>query len=170
MKKVILLLLFTVLMLAPLAAVNAAGPFGDALGKLSTVNQTVKLSGNFQTSIAAIIQGALSLVGTIFLILAVYAGILWMTASGNEEKVTKAKEIVTQAIIGLAITLGAYAITVFVTGKLNSNPAAPTSTAVTTDAQCTAMGGTAACETGPNCTDGKIPLGKCTDPAEICCP
>ncbi len=44
-----------------------------------------------------------------------------MTAAGNEEKVTKAKDIVTQAVIGLAVTLSAYAITAFVTTKLNGS-------------------------------------------------
>jgi len=46
---------------------------------------------------------------------------MWMTAQGNEDKVSKAKDMITQAIIGLAITLGAYAITAFVTGKLSNS-------------------------------------------------
>jgi len=60
-----------------------------------------------------IVQAVLGLVGIIFFCLTVYAGFLWMTAGGEEEKVTKAKDLLRQAIIGLAVVLSAYAITLF---------------------------------------------------------
>ncbi len=112
--------MFLGILILPLAA---SAQFGAAKTELAKVAGKTGLSSNFESSIGTIIKGALSLVGTIFLILTVYAGYLWMTASGNEEQVTKAKDIVTQAIIGLAITLGAYAITTFVTGRLTSGGA-----------------------------------------------
>ena|SRR3989338_8213724 len=68
--------------------------------------------------VGRIINGALTLVGIIFVVLLIYAGFLWMTAAGNEEKVTKAKTLITQAVIGLGITLAAYAITTFVVNAL----------------------------------------------------
>ncbi len=68
--------------------------------------------------IASVIQSLLSLLGVIFLVLMVYGGYLWMTAAGNEEKVTKAKNLMTAAIIGLIIVVGSYAISVFVVGKM----------------------------------------------------
>ena len=49
-----------------------------------------------------------------FLGLAIYAGIIWMTASGSEEKVSKAKEMLTESIIGIIIVLAAYAISYFI--------------------------------------------------------
>jgi hypothetical protein len=132
MRKISGIILSAVVLLALPMSVSAQ--FGAAVQKLDQVAGSggAGLQGSFETSVSTIIKGALSLVGTIFLILSVYAGILWMTASGNEEKVTKAKEIVTQAIIGLAITLAAYAITAFVTGKLNAAPNTPPSTSTTT--------------------------------------
>lgn len=90
-------------------------------GKLSSAGNPTGLTSDLTPSVTKIINGILSLVGTIFLILIIYAGILWMTASGNEEKVTSAKSIATQAVIGLIITLGAYAITAFVTNRLTSS-------------------------------------------------
>jgi RsiW-degrading membrane proteinase PrsW (M82 family) len=54
----------------------------------------------------------------VFLILIIYGGILWMTAAGNEEKVKKAKELITEALIGLVIVLAAYAISYFVLNQL----------------------------------------------------
>lgn len=68
----------------------------------------------FASTIGTIITAALSLVGVIFLVLTIYGGFLWMTASGKEEQVTKAKNILTMALIGLIIVLSAYAITRFV--------------------------------------------------------
>jgi len=54
------------------------------------------------------------LLGIIFIILMIYAGYNWMTAQGEEEKVTKAKTTIQRAIIGLIIVVSAYAITAFV--------------------------------------------------------
>jgi len=61
-----------------------------------------------------IIYVILSLIGIVFVIFMIYAGYLWMTASGNEQKVDKSKEILKQSIIGLIIILGSYAISYFV--------------------------------------------------------
>lgn len=69
-------------------------------------------------NIGFIIQVALSFVGTIFLVLVVYGGILWMTARGDEGQVDKSKEIIQRAVIGLVITVGAYSITAFVVPRI----------------------------------------------------
>jgi len=63
------------------------------------------------------IKGALQLLGIFFFILMVYGGFIWMTARGNEERVTKAKNTIWAAIIGISIAVAAYAITLFV-GKI----------------------------------------------------
>ncbi len=73
--------------------------------------------GNIGSITGNIIGAALSLVGIIFLILMVYAGILWMTAQGKDDQIDRAKKIIIAAIIGLFITVSAYAITVFVTAN-----------------------------------------------------
>jgi hypothetical protein len=52
----------------------------------------------------------LGLISVIFLVLIIYAGFSWMTAEGNEEKVTKARQLIINAAIGLIITACAYAI------------------------------------------------------------
>ncbi|MDO9399503.1 MAG: hypothetical protein Q7T79_02355 [bacterium] len=68
--------------------------------------------------IGLVVRIVLSLLGIVFLILMVYAGFSWMTAAGEEERVTKAKETITRAIIGLIITIGSYAIWIFVSTYL----------------------------------------------------
>lgn len=64
--------------------------------------------------VSKIITIIISVLGVIFLALIIYAGITWMIAQGNEEKVRKAKELLVEAIIGLIIVLAAYAISYFV--------------------------------------------------------
>lgn len=70
--------------------------------------------GSLERTLARNIALVLSFVGVIFVILIIYAGIVWMTAQGNDEKVNNAKKIITDSIIGLIIVVAAYAITYFV--------------------------------------------------------
>ncbi|HZJ40910.1 MAG TPA: hypothetical protein VFD16_01435 [Candidatus Saccharimonadales bacterium] len=67
-----------------------------------------------QTKAGQIVGVVLSFVGVIFLILMIYAGITWMTASGNEQQVAKAKSLMINATIGIVIVFAAYAITSFI--------------------------------------------------------
>lgn len=68
--------------------------------------------------IGMIINVGLSLLGVIFIVLTIYAGFNWMTASGDESKIETAKKTLTRAIIGLIIIAGSYAIWNFVFVKL----------------------------------------------------
>jgi len=67
-----------------------------------------------QEIIATIITTVLSFLGVIFLILMIYGGFMWMTASGDEEQVKKALSIIRNALIGLIIVIAAYAISFLV--------------------------------------------------------
>ena len=69
---------------------------------------------DLRASVFLIVQALLGFLGIIFLILVIYAGFTWMTAGGNEEKIGTAKKLLTNAAIGLAIILCAYAITLFI--------------------------------------------------------
>ncbi len=71
--------------------------------------------------IGNIIQAILGLLGIIFLAFMIYAGITWMTAQGNDQKVTKAKQMITEAIVGLIIVVAAYAIAYFVISFFSAN-------------------------------------------------
>lgn len=75
-------------------------------------------SSSLSTTVGKIIKIVLGLLGTIFLVLTVYAGALWLTAAGEESKVEKAMEILKTAVIGLIIILAAYSITYFVLDKI----------------------------------------------------
>jgi hypothetical protein len=64
--------------------------------------------------IVRIIQIFLGFLGLIAVSFIIYAGFLWMTAAGNEDKVDQAKKTLVSAIIGLLIILSAFAIATFI--------------------------------------------------------
>ncbi|MBP9760773.1 MAG: hypothetical protein KBD15_00840 [Candidatus Magasanikbacteria bacterium] len=67
---------------------------------------------------ALLIRTTLSILGTLFLVYAVYGGYQIMTAAGDSDKVTKGKTTIVRASLGLLIILSSYSITLFVTTKL----------------------------------------------------
>ena len=68
--------------------------------------------------VGGIIQAALGLLGIVLVVIIIYAGFLWMTAQGDDAKVTKAKGMIANAVIGMIIIFAAYAITNFVISAL----------------------------------------------------
>lgn len=104
----------------------------DALKKLEEVGgPAYEVTGRPQELpeiIGGIIKTALGILGVVAAILIIYAGYVWMTARGKEERVTKAKETLEAAIIGLVIIMAAYAITYFVVDRLMQASSTPTTT------------------------------------------
>lgn len=123
MKKIIFLLIFFVaLFLGNFSLASGSWGLDDVVsGKESlkgafSVDEVNKYnSGTYlSTRIGLIIGAVLSFIAVIFMILVIYAGILWMTARGNEQQVERAKTLLVQSIIGLIIVFSAYAITMFI--------------------------------------------------------
>ncbi|OGY41453.1 MAG: hypothetical protein A2Y82_00890 [Candidatus Buchananbacteria bacterium RBG_13_36_9] len=76
-----------------------------------------------------LINAALALIGIFFFLLFLYGGFQWLTAAGATDKVAKAKKLIINAVIGLAIIVAAYAITLFIGQSLEGqNPIAPPAT------------------------------------------
>jgi len=86
--------------------------FGDGNGN------SHGLETNVSTAIGKVVGAGLAFIGTLFLILIIYGGFTWMFARGNEQEVKKAKDLITQAVIGLVIVLAAYAITSYIGSSL----------------------------------------------------
>lgn len=120
MKKLFINLTILVLAFFCVVPVSAQG-LGAAVGELDRAagTETTGLKAKLSDVVGLTIKGALALVGTIFLLLTIYAGILWMTASGKEDQIETAQKIIKSTIIGLFITMAAYAITFFVTSRLS---------------------------------------------------
>jgi len=106
----------------PLLTLAAAQPDpGELLQQTgSEAGFEVREEGQEQLTafIGRIINIMLSVLGVIFFVLLIYGGFLWMTSAGSDEKVKKAKTLITDAVIGLIIILAAYAISSFVITSL----------------------------------------------------
>jgi|GEM_PF-1527701 hypothetical protein len=89
--------------------------------------QTVLKKDDPVQILARIIKIALSLLGAVALIIFLYAGFVYMTSGGDPEKINSAKMWMKNAIIGLAIILMSYSITIFLFNMLlGNNTAGPT--------------------------------------------
>lgn len=78
-------------------------------------------TSDLQQVVVEIIQWILGLLGLIGVIMVLYGGFTWMTAAGNEEKIQKAKGIITAGIIGLVIIILAWAIVIFAINVLTNS-------------------------------------------------
>jgi hypothetical protein len=117
-----LALLSVVFLLAPVfvsaqfstdqSGVNVTG--GEAYGTAAPDDIGAFIGNN-------VIAPILGLVALIFLVLTVYAGILWMTAAGNDAQVGKAKKILVMAVVGFVIIAAAYSITFLVFNSLTAD-------------------------------------------------
>jgi len=56
----------------------------------------------------------LSGLGALSVLMFVYAGVLWMTAAGNEERIGQAKKTLLYATLGIVVVLSSYVFTSFV--------------------------------------------------------
>lgn len=64
--------------------------------------------------VATIFNIVIGIAGSIFMVLLLIGGIQYMTAAGNEENTGKAKKLLVDAVIGLVLTLSAWAIGTFI--------------------------------------------------------
>ena len=129
-KKLISFLILACLSLGTLAVIENANAatlketiqesdeFKKVSNEVYNETDTTTATTPLQTIISKVINAVLGLLGVIFLVLIIYAGFLWMTAAGNDDQVTKAKNILTRSIIGVIIIVAAYAISYFVLSNI----------------------------------------------------
>ena len=91
----------------PNLGINSLAQAGVALGQT-----------DIRIIIGRIIQVFLGLLGTIAVIIILYAGWLWMTAGGDAVKIATAKKWLINGVIGLLIILSAFSIAQFIVGSL----------------------------------------------------
>jgi len=66
------------------------------------------------TFIGNVLKVVLTILNTVFFILIIYAGILWMTAKGDETQAKKARDTIIAAVIGVILVLASYGIVRFI--------------------------------------------------------
>ncbi len=94
----------------------------NPLDELNTTGQSA-LGSNTKPAdprgVILIFVGALlSLTGLALTLIILYAGTLWFTARGNDDQVTKAKDALRNAIIGMIIVAMSYALVTFLVRAL----------------------------------------------------
>ena len=106
------------------ALAQGSGAISNSLGNLRNASTGVYGGAGGASDIFGFVNKVIvtffALLAVIFLGMMLYAGYNWMTAMGDSEKVTKAKDTLITASIGLVIVLAAYAITTFVFSSLTS--------------------------------------------------
>lgn len=84
-----------------------------------SIRQIVGLRGEDPRLIVTdIINVILGFLGTVALLIVLYGGFLWMTALGNDDKVSQAKKLLAAGFIGLVIVLAAFSLTIFIMNSL----------------------------------------------------
>ena len=99
-----------------LAAPSFLKQIGDILGWTNTNVQNVQGAKTLIEILQSVLNFLLSIVGIIAIIMLVVGGIMYLTASGNEDKIKTGKTIVTYSLIGVAISLAALVIVTQVIG------------------------------------------------------
>ncbi len=79
------------------------------------------LRGAIVGNIIGYIKILLQVLGVVFLVIVIYAGVLWMTAGGNQEKAGTARKWIINGVIGM-ITVGlSWAIALFIENLIRGN-------------------------------------------------
>lgn len=105
----------------------AGGANGDVFGvaPIQGPNGISLGGGDLRTTVARIINVALSLLGIVAVVIILIGGFKWMTAGGADEKVGEARKLIFSGIIGLAIIMSAWAIAKFVINNLATSTEVP---------------------------------------------
>lgn len=113
------------LLVVPAFAFNANAQTAD-LTTFGADQVTTGLNGSLadsssndpRTVIGRIINIALGFLGVIAVGIILLGGFKWMTAAGNEDKTTEARQLLGAGVIGLIIILSAWALATFVIGQI----------------------------------------------------
>ncbi len=100
MKKVFFSVVASVIVFVPACALAAS--------TVSLVNPLGET--DVRVIFGRVISAALSILGTLALAMFVYGGVLWMTSRGDSKQVTKGKDTITWAVLGLVIIFASYAL------------------------------------------------------------
>ncbi len=71
-----------------------------------------------QKFIGRVIQSLLGVIGSIALVMFVLGGFTWMTSAGDKAKVTKGRDTMLWAVLGLTVVFSSYALVKFVIQKV----------------------------------------------------
>ncbi|MFA6306501.1 MAG: pilin [Patescibacteria group bacterium] len=93
---------------------------GGSAGPVSLPNPLGEGKTDIPTLLGKIVSSVLGVVGSLALVMFIYGGITWMLSAGNQEQVTKGKNILIWATVGIVIIFTAYALVRFVLTTVTS--------------------------------------------------
>ena len=89
----------------------------NAGAQTSGLNNMGAASGDPRVLAGLILKGVVSLLGTIFVIIIVWAGSKYINSDGDSAEVDDAKAKIRMAIVGLILTLASYSIATFLVNR-----------------------------------------------------
>jgi hypothetical protein len=99
----------------PVLAITSANDLFGGSGIKDNMQATLGLGNRDPRELAAsIINVILGFLGIIAVVIIMLAGFKWMTAGGNEDKITEAKGLMTAGFIGLIIILASWGLATWV--------------------------------------------------------
>ena len=112
-KKIFVIFLFYILLVLIIPNIVLAVTQCPT-GQVCLDNPLGESNPNPQALIGKIINAVLGIVGSLALAMFIYGGFTWMLAGGNSEAVTKGKNILVWATMGLVVIFTSYALVHFV--------------------------------------------------------
>jgi len=114
-KTNLIALLMVVTLVVPTLALANANLGLDTASSIGLGNADAK---NVVVNLIRVVLGFLGLIAVVIILI---GGFMWMTAGGNEDKVTKGRKYIINGAIGLVIVLGAFSIATFVISQINGS-------------------------------------------------
>lgn len=100
--------------LVPVASVGALDPLADVCSADPSSQVCQSQDDDANDLISTLVNVLLFLVGAISTIMLIVGGIMYATSTGDSGRITKAKNTIMYAIVGLVVALLAYAIVFWV--------------------------------------------------------
>lgn len=116
--KYLIITIIILTVLFPCLPINAADISDFAQSIDNTISGTEIPTNTFAKAVGMVVKSIIGILGIIFVILSIYAGIVWATAGGSSDKVSKAKAVLIAAVTGLIIVAISYTATEYVLKNL----------------------------------------------------
>lgn len=102
-----------------LASSNSEGLLASVQDPFGTSKEDIKLDaakdGDLKSNLITIINYLLLFLGLVLLGIVLYAGVLIVTSNGDSEQVTKGRDIIMYALLGVIVIVLSYTIVNFIT-------------------------------------------------------
>ncbi|HZJ40909.1 MAG TPA: hypothetical protein VFD16_01430 [Candidatus Saccharimonadales bacterium] len=106
------------LLVLPVFVMNAHAQPNFGINEVNNGLNNALAGGDPREMVGRIINVALGFLGVIAVVIILMGGFKWMTAAGNEDKVSEAKKLLGAGVVGLAIVLAAWAVATFIINSI----------------------------------------------------